>query len=172
MEPILNFSGGVYFHVHKQNREWEIESLRQSDRAAAPPDGSQNNTGRVCKKLSQNGLPIHEKEIKEIEAGQRAVTDIELKSIAVQLYIFAYTLLIYSKDTFSKIAPVPGNRFACCADCRHFLQHYIKNNGVLTAVNCGHCIYAGARRKLPLNADCPYFEAAEVKQTEMLQVDP
>ncbi len=125
-----------------------------------------------AKKLSQNGLPIHEKELKEIEAGQRAVTDIELKAIADQFDIFADTLLIDSKDTFSRIAPVPGNRFACCADCRYFLQHYIKDNGVLTAVNCGHCIYAGARRKLPLNADCPYFEAAEVKQTEMLQVNP
>ena len=44
-----------------------------------------------------------------------------------------------------------------CKECQHFMQHYVFNKRKIFRVYCGHCTFAGARRKLPDASVCENF---------------
>ncbi len=119
-----------------------------------------------AKKLSETGLQMNKTAVQQIESGQRFVTDIELQSIATLLHVSSSALCIDTKKAFSRIAPDSGYPFACCADCKHFRQHYIKKDNKFFAINCGHCVDPRLRKRLPLTAACPNFEKSN---TEVFQ---
>lgn len=42
-----------------------------------------------------------------------------------------------------------SERETVCANCQHFYQHYIKNDGVYKACNAGHCCYPRLKNRRP-----------------------
>ena len=46
----------------------------------------------------------------------------------------------------------------CCKDCRYFRQHYILNESMASAVNCGHCVAVRRRHCQPSGEACEKFE--------------
>ena len=46
----------------------------------------------------------------------------------------------------------------CCKDCCHFRQHYVLNESMASAINCGHCVVARCKRRKPDSVACEKFQ--------------
>ena len=46
----------------------------------------------------------------------------------------------------------------CCKECCHFRQHYVLNESMASAINCGHCVGGRRRHRKPDSAACEKFE--------------
>lgn len=45
-----------------------------------------------------------------------------------------------------------------CANCQHFIQHYIKMESEIVACNAGHCVYPRLKHRSPCDKKCEHFE--------------
>lgn len=45
-----------------------------------------------------------------------------------------------------------------CANCQHFIQHYIKIESEIVACNAGHCVYPRLKHRSPCCKKCEHFE--------------
>lgn len=43
-----------------------------------------------------------------------------------------------------------------CANCKYYLQHYIKVGYTYTVTDCGHCVYPRIKHR-GMNQTCKYF---------------
>ena len=44
-----------------------------------------------------------------------------------------------------------------CKDCHYYLQHYTFDKRKIFRVHCGHCTFAGAKRRKPDSKACENF---------------
>lgn len=50
-----------------------------------------------------------------------------------------------------------------CEDCCHFRQHYVLNESMASAINCGHCVVGRRKHRKPDSAACEKFEQGAPK---------
>ena len=50
-----------------------------------------------------------------------------------------------------------------CADCQHYVQHYIKFMDRFNEVCCGHCVYPRIKSRAPHTHACDKFTEKEQK---------
>ena len=48
-----------------------------------------------------------------------------------------------------------------CKNCKHFLQHYIMDEGSCAAVNCGHCTVPRLKTRKPDAPACVHYVRRE-----------
>ena len=52
-----------------------------------------------------------------------------------------------------------------CADCQHYVQHYIKFMDRFNEVCCGHCVYPRIKSRAPHTHACDKFTEKEQKNS-------